>query len=684
MDFYSRQIEARRQTRWLVVAFIVAVTAVAVALDLVLFTIFGFGDRDHPATGPMQFAAQNPGVALFCTLLVLGVVGLSSLFKSIQLRDGGGVVARALGGVRISRDTADLKRKRLHNVVEEMAIASGVPMPEIYVLEHESGINAFAAGHTPANAAVAVTQGALDTLNRDELQGVIAHEFSHVLNGDMRLNVQLMGWLFGLFVVALIGRTLLRYAPRGRRAAGGLLAAAFGVMVLGYVGMLCGRLLQAAVSRQRERLADASGVQFTRNPEGLKGALVKIAGLPEGSRIVSADAEQAAHMLFAPGLSRFFATHPPLAERIRSLDPHFDVKQLPRAAAQALATIPAFDETALAEANVARASAQPAATRPVATHLAAAQSAATGLATTQPGVGMNAPDLENTGAMRPIVSEPVRVQPRTVAAQVGSLDTIHIEQAQALRIALPEALREFVESTGRARAVVLALLLSREPPICERQLALLEKSLSVADIGAIRDVAPLAEALAPILRLPALLQIFPALRRLPITERQSLARLADNLIRADARIDVFEFCLAQLLTTLLQDEIEARTPHGNVSLADAENDIQVLFAVLAGFGAADDREARMAYEAGMHTVLPMNRPPYLAIEDWPRRLGESLRRLEKLHPFAKKAVIEGLVKTIAHDDVLNVAEAELLRTVCATLHCPLPPILPGVIAAKRD
>jgi hypothetical protein len=278
----------------------------------------------------------------------------------------------------------------------------------------------------------------------------------------------------------------------------------------------------------------------------------------------------------------------------------------------------------------------------------------------------------------------VPVQPRTVAAQVGSLDTIHIEQAQALRIALPEALREFVESTGRARAVVLALLLSREPPICERQLALLEKSLSVADIGAIRDVAPLAEALAPILRLPALLQIFPALRRLPITERQSLARLADNLIRADARIDVFEFCLAQLLTTLLQDEIEARTPHGNVSLADAENDIQVLFAVLAGFGAADDREARMAYEAGMHTVLPMNRPPYLAIEDWPRRLGESLRRLEKLHPFAKKAVIEGLVKTIAHDDVLNVAEAELLRTVCATLHCPLPPILPGVIAAKRD
>ena len=663
MDFYTRQVEARRQTRWLVVAFFVALAVVVIALDLVLFTVFGFADRDHPATAPLQYAAQNPHVAIFCTLLAIGVVGLSSLFKSIQLREGGGVVARGLGGVRISRDTTDLKLKRLHNVVEEMAIASGVPMPEIYVLEHEAGINAFAAGHTPANAAVAVTQGALDTLNRDELQGVIAHEFSHVLNGDMRLNVQLMGWLFGLFVVALIGRTLLRYAPRGRRSAGWLLVAAFGVMVLGYVGLFCGRLLQAAVSRQRERLADASGVQFTRNPDGLKGALVKIAGLAEGSRIVTADAEQAAHMLFAPGLARFFATHPPLEERIRELDPHFDVKQLPRMAAQALQNIPAFDAASLAEAGVARAAAAPAGS--------------------SRAIPIPNADDDLDAPARPIVAEPVPVQPRNVAAQVGSVDTIHIEQAQALRIALPDALREFVESTGRARAVVLALLLSRDPPIRERQLAQLAKAVPVAELGAIRDVAPLAEGLAPMLRLPALLQVFPALRRLPVAARQALTRIADDLIRADARIDVFEFCLAQLLTTLLQDELEARAPHGNVSLADAVDDIQVLFAVLAGFGAADEREARMAYEAGMSTVLPMNRPAYLAIEDWPRRLGDSLQRLEKLHPFAKKAVIEGLVKTIAHDDLLNVAEAELLRTVCATLHCPLPPILPGVIPQPR-
>jgi Zn-dependent protease with chaperone function len=264
----------------------------------------------------------------------MGVLSVASLYKSLELRAGGGVVARSLGGVLVTSDTADLKRKRLLNVVEEMAIASGVPMPEVYVLEQEPAINAFAAGHTPANAAVTVTQGALDRLSRDELQGVIGHEFSHVLNGDMRLNVQLMGWVFGLLVIGLIGRMIVDWSPRNRRNSGGLVAVGFAVMVLGYVGLLAGRILQAAVARQRERLADASGVQFTRNPQGLKGALVKIAALPEGSQLVAADAEQAAHMFFAAGLPRVFATHPPILERIRELDPHFDPRELEAAAAE--------------------------------------------------------------------------------------------------------------------------------------------------------------------------------------------------------------------------------------------------------------------------------------------------------------------------------------------------------------
>jgi Zn-dependent protease with chaperone function len=687
MDFYARQAQARSQTRWLVVAFVVSMLLVAIALDLVLFTAFGLTTSEYPDFAPLQFAARRPGVALFCTLVVVGVIGFSSLFKAIQLREGGSVVARSLGGTRIARDTTDFKRKRLHNVVEEMAIASGVPAPEIYVLEHESSINALAAGHTPANAAVVVTQGALDTLSRDELQALIAHEFSHVLNGDMRLNVQLMGWLFGLLVVALIGRTLLRYAPRGRRAAGGLLAAAVAVMVLGYIGLFFARLLQAAVSRQRERLADASSVQFTRNPDGLKGTLLKVAGLPGGSSIVEADAEQTAHMLFAPAFTRRFPrTHPTIAQRILELDPRFDVKRLPALAAEALKKVPVFTATEMAKID-ALDPAKDLAKNPasvVAFAAAAAASAAAlpaGGSAGVPGQAALGDIASATIASAQLSGSSVPAHAAAIAENVGQVGTLHIEQAQALRLALPESLRDFAESAGRARALVLALLVSRDEAVREKQFSLLARTTSVQELGVVRDALPVAASLEPMLRLPALLQIFPTLRRLPIAERQSLAKLTDNLIRADARVDVFEFCLAHLLATLLRDEIEARAPHGNLSLEDGTADIQVLFATLAQFGANDSREARMAYEAGMQAVLPMRRPAYLEVEDWPRRLAASLGRLEKLQPFAKKAVIEGLVKTIAHDDLLNISEAELLRTVCAALHCPLPPLLPGLIPA---
>ncbi len=639
MDFYSRQAAARGQTRWLVISFLAALVAVALALDLVLFTAFGYANVDHNVdrnvVGPFEYAALNPGLAIFCTLVVMGVLGLASLYKSLELRGGGGVVARALGGVRIGRDTTDLKRKRLNNVVEEMSIASGVPMPEVYVLEQEAGINAFAAGHTPANAAVTVTQGALDNLNRDQLQGVIAHEFSHILNGDMRLNIQLMGWVFGLFVVALIGRLILQFSPRGRRSANGFVAVGLAVMVLGYVGLFLGRLLQAAVSRQRERLADASGVQFTRNPEGLKDALVKIAVLPDGSALTAADAEQAAHMFFAAGVSRLFATHPPLLERIKELDPQFNPRDLPRIAAELeqQSSLAGIEHDAVPSRGVGGSIASPG-----------------GLAA--PLVGLQG--LEG------------------IATQVGSPGTVHIEQAKAMRLALPEELREFTEVSGHAQALVLAMLLSRDQAVRDHQLEVLTKSLGAANVAVVQQAAPLADGLEPMLRLPALQQIFPALRRAAPQQRRALAQLASELIHADARVDVFEFCLAKLLETLLNDELQASAPHGTLSLEDAQKEIAVLFATLAQLGAQDERAARMAYEAGMSSVLPMRRPAYQSMDDWARRLSDALPRLEELHPFAKKVVIDGLVKTIVSDDLMTVEEAELLRAVCALMHCPLP------------
>ena len=277
MDFFARQAATRRQSRWMVFLFIIAVIAIVIAIDLVVVTsvaVLSLEDGGLLASQDLSLA-RYPIAVVVSTIVVLGTIGISSLVRTVTLAAGGGKVAEQLGGTRVSADTTDPLRRRLRNVVEEMAIASGVPVPQVYVLEREAGINAFAAGYSPANAAIAVTRGALVHLNRDELQGVIAHEFSHVLNGDMRLSTRLIGLLFGLTVIAMIARTVLRFSPRssGRKSGGGLAViyvAALVVLMLGWIGLFFGRLIQAAVSRNRESLADASAVQFTRDPGGLQ------------------------------------------------------------------------------------------------------------------------------------------------------------------------------------------------------------------------------------------------------------------------------------------------------------------------------------------------------------------------------------------------------------------------------
>jgi Zn-dependent protease with chaperone function/uncharacterized tellurite resistance protein B-like protein len=678
VDFFSRQAAARGQTRWLVIGFIVALLAVALALDLVLFTFLASSRAHAVDIDPLGFAAQNPGAAIFSTLLVMGVLGLASLYKSVELRGGGGVVARSLGGVLVDPDTRDIKRKRLLNVVSEMAIASGVPMPEVYVLEQEAAINAFAAGHTAANAAVTVTQGALDRLNRDQLQGVIGHEFSHILNGDMRLNVQLMGWVFGLFVVGLIGRLILNFSPRDRRNNNNaIVVLGLAVMVLGYVGMFFGRLLQAAVSRQRERLADASGVQFTRNPQGLKEALVKIAAVPEGSALATPQAEQAAHMFFAAGLSRAFATHPPLLERIRELDPQFDEGEIARVAAQMEAQSAITSDVGGGEQVTGAAGSPWGAAYPGVPNAAGA-AATVDVATARAGFGSHAApapgsDSALAAGFTPVASR-ILPPPGSAAAYAGVSALAGSMASHNAQQSLPEAVREF-QSPGRAQAFVVALLLSKEPAVRQRQFALLEQKLSAGNFAFIQQIAPTVDSIDPMQRLPALQQVFPALRRVPVSQRKALAALAAELIYADARIDAFEFSLAKLLESLLRDELEARVPHGTLNLEAAEQEINILFASLAQLGAQNEHDARIAYEAGMTVVLPMRSPEYTPLSNWARQLSAALPRLEQLEPLAKKRLIDGLVKTITTDDVMTEAESELLRTVCALLHCPLPPLL---------
>jgi Zn-dependent protease with chaperone function len=634
MDFFARQEAARRTTRWLLVAFLISVVLVVLAIDTVVVLLYGAAEPD----------ASPAAAVLGTSVVVLAIICGASLFKTLSLRAGGGAVARSLGGTRIERSTGDLALKRLHNVVEEMAIASGVTMPEVYVLENEDGINAFAAGNSPADAAIAVTRGAATRLKREELQGVVAHEFSHILNGDMRLNLRLLGWTFGLLAVAIVARTVLNSSPnvsRGSRkdGAGALMLAALAVMLLGYIGVFFGRLLQAAVSRNRERLADASSVQFTRNPTGLSGALLKIAGTHSGSRLVTPEAEEVAHMLFAAGLPRLFATHPPIEERLKALDPSFKKENLPALAAEA-----ARDAERQRAADTSR------------TPRTADEAGADAFS--------SAPDRSVRGSMA-----------HGIAALAGTMASENVLYAQSARDAVPEGLRDFVQSADHARALVLVVLASKVPEVLTQQRRILESAYGAEFSTRVFGMQALADSLPPALRLPAIQQLFPALRRLSLRERQQLRDVVAALANADARIDVFECCLTLLLATNLRDEMEAGPLHGSASLLQEIESIHTLFVILAMQGTGEDARARRAYEAGISVVLPEHRPPFREVEQWPKALGDSLARLTNLRPFAKKVLIEGLVHCIAHDQKLSVEEGELLRTVCAVLHCPLPPIL---------
>src|SRR5687767_13469588 len=560
MDFFAQQELARRKTRWLLVAFLVSVALVVAAVDAVVAFAVGAADPD----------ASPTRAVLTSSVVVLGIICGASLFKTLSLRAGGGSVARSLGGTRIDRSTGDIALKRLHNVVEEMSIASGVSMPEVYVLESEDGINAFAAGNSPADAAVAVTRGAITRLNREELQGVIAHEFSHVLNGDMRLNSKLLGWVFGLLVVAIAARLFMHGVGRGSRRndkGGALVLVALAVMVIGYIGVFVGRILQASVSRHRERLADASAVQFTRNPSGLVGALLKIAGATEGSRLVSPEAEEVAHMLFAAGLPRLFATHPPIEERLKALDPGFDPKQL-----KALATEAARDSERQRADDAGRAPRS----QPEGAAGAFAQ-------VSERSIGASAA--------------------HGIAALAGTMASENVRYAENARLAIPEGLRDFVESADHARALVLVVLASKSPEVLAAQRRILEAAYGGQFTSRVLGMQALADSLQPELRLPAVQQLFPALRRLSLTERQQLRDVVAKLANADARIDVFECCLTLLLASSLRDELEAGPLHGSASLLQEVDAIHTLFAVLATHGTGDETRARRAYEAGISVVL---------------------------------------------------------------------------------
>lgn len=623
MDFFSRQDQARKQTRRLLVWFTLAVLGVILAVHAATVLLLTLAASQSYEINPPWWSPELFFITTTCTLFV---ILCGSAWKSSQLSDGGRCVAESLGGQRIHPQTTDPAERRLLNVVEEMAIASGTPVPDVYLLD-ENAINAFAAGLQPSDAVIGVTRGCLHHLNRDELQGVIAHEFSHILNGDMRLNTRLIGWLYGILCLALLGEQMFRICSRVRTSGSDrkdvnplavILLAGLALVIIGYIGVFFARLIQSAVSRQREFLADAAAVQFTRNPSGLAGALKKIGGFMLGSKLQATAAGEAGHMFFASALSGWlhslFATHPPLEARIRSLDPAFD------------------------------------------------------------------------GSLPHVRPEPVPppaspTPPHNLSILPGPL---HLAYAAALQQSWPDPLREAAHDPCTARALICALLLAGDKTPPHQRLAHLGSDPTDPSPAEILRLHAALRDLPRTHRLPLLDLCYPALRHLTPAQYTSFRQGIDILVEEDGSIDLFEYALLRSLDRHLGAHFHPSPAAGptHTTLLPLLRPCGVLLSALAHMESDPDL-AREAFQAGA-AQLNIQEHGLTLLETEAASLAhvdEALRTLDTAVPVLKRNILYACATTASRDGRLAPDEHELIRAIADSLGCPLPPFVADLISA---
>ena len=676
MDFFQAQEHARRRTARLIVLFGLAVLGTIALSYLATMALINIHHAQHPGYYSYEGGAVwlDPPVLAIVTVGTLLVVGFASLFKWSQFRAGGATVAEGVGGRRVDPHTTDLHERRLLNVVEEMAIASGVPVPAVYVLDDEHGLNAFAAGLTTGDAVVTVTRGTMERLSRDELQGVVAHEFSHILNGDMRLNVKLAAIVFGILVIGLIGQGILRGFGRGgirTRGKGGgavvfILAIGLAMLIIGYIGYFFGRLIQAAVSRQREFLADASAVQFTRNPGGVAGALRKIGGYALGSHLATDKAAEIGHFFFAEGYDHMLfndllATHPPLDVRIRTIDPQWDGRYFDPATAVDVRT-ESFQRLGYGP---------PPLPADVALHRAYNNPA-------------DAPPLLPTRTLS--------FAPAAVMAQIGSLTPRQVDHAHDLIESIPARLRDAARNPEEATALVYALLTEQHHDVADGQAAVIAAHGGDDTLRRTRELLPSLGGLAADTRLVLAQLAVPVLRRLPAPSAAAFASTCQALIECDQRLSYFEFALQKVVLRSLAvaNEPAAETPQ-IYSFNAVVAEIAVVLSALAWAGAlqgkeqpdgsegADTAAADAAFRDGSGQLkLIENR---LALLDPGAcefsRLDAALDRLAGASFPIRQRLLLACAHTVLHDGVVRDEEAELLRAFAAALSCPMPPLLAG-------
>jgi len=609
MDFFAHQDRARRNTSLLVLLYALAVSGIIASIYLVVRLLFS---SMEDANGEVATGLWDAGLFAMVSGAVLALVLAGSLFKTLQLSQGGSVVARSLGGRPIEPGTRDKDERRLLNVVEEMALAAGIAVPQVYLLDHEPGINAFAAGFTTRDAVIGVTRGCVQQLSRDELQGVIAHEFSHIMNGDMRLNIRLMGILFGILMLTIVGRILLRTAHLGggrsrsdKKGGNPLPFLGIALIIIGYIGVFFANLIKSAISRQREYLSDASAVQFTRNPDGIAGALKKIGGLSAGATVQNAHASEASHLFFGPvsgfSFGAMLSTHPPLAERIRRLDPAFNPE-------------------------IARLMDAPSGSR-------SASAGAAGFAG-------------------------------------GHAGTANLGAAAATLKRLPASLLDEARDPAGARSIIYGLLVSNEAKVQKAQQRLIESAdpQVASRLPAIRDAL---SALPSGMRLPLAELAVPALRVMPSEQYPRFRQAVQAVIEADAEIDLFEFALSHMIIRHVASAF-SRPDKAPVRYRALDAILPACRTVLGGLAAWGSKDkAEKAYAAGLKSLgqpasrLDADAVSLLAISD-------ALDVLASASPTLKRTVMDACAACVLADGTIAIEETELLRAIADSMDIPMP------------
>ena len=643
MDFFKQQDKARGLSGYLILLFGFAVLCIIISIFCLTSFAVGF-ERDLAAL------AWTLELAVISTIGTVIAVFLASAFRISWLSSGGKVVAESMGGQRLNQNTKDPLSRQVLNVVEEMAIASGTPVPPVYLMD-EQGINAFAAGYSPRDAVIGVTRGCATKLNRDQLQGVMAHEFSHILNGDMRINIRLTGIIFGIVFLASIGRILtnVAYISGGRRrngkdgGGGALVILGIGLLIIGGIGGFFGSMIRASISRQREFLADASAVQFTRNPDGIAGALKRIGGYSHGSKLQSAGAQEFSHMFFSSGISNMFATHPPLPIRIKRIDPNWknaypDTDKISETASQSsqLAGVSGFTGTS---DNGSTSQNQP-----------------------QPQTGSSGQERSHSA--------------QTFLKNEGKIDDEKLAQVRSLIASIPANLVEQAKEPFGARCLLFALLIDNQNlEARKRQAQMIEQQAEEGTLYQTDKIEPFLSNLSCEQKLVLVEESRPAISELSINQFSVFQKLIVQLIGADESIDLFEWCLHKVIEFDFGKQHYPRQLHGRASIRSRISDCAVILGALSHYG-QEGADPKPAFNQGMQALDRSGQIKLPASQDCGlSSMDKAIERLNKMSASEKRSLIDACARTIDHDGKTTDIEIQILRGIACALSCPLGPNL---------